>query len=256
MMGESVVHTTETLPVVGRSSIDLLDHPDVATHGAMVLIDKQPGWTSFDVVARLRSILRIRRIGHCGTLDPMATGLLQICIGPATKLVESIQSGVKEYLGSMRFGASTPSDDAETEIDHTYPFDHLTFDRLRSAAHDFVGTIDQIPPMYSARKVDGKRLYKLARRGEVVDRPSRSVTIELFEIESFTPPDADFRVVCSRGTYVRSLVRDLGTNVGSGAYMTALRRLRSGNYCVDDAVTVEEIAEWRRTGTDSSEPTS
>ncbi len=238
-----MIPSIDQLPVIGRDTIDLLDHVDAATTGALILIDKPSGWTSFDVVARLRTILRIRRIGHCGTLDPMATGLLQVCVGRATKLVETFQAGLKEYVGHFRLGGTTPSDDAETEVTQSLPIDHLTREIVETAAKTFLGTIDQIPPMYSARKVDGTRLYKIARRGETIERPSRSVDIHEFEIGDVRLPDVAFRVVCSRGTYIRSLVRDLGTAVGSGAYLTELRRTKSGSYRVDDAATLEALGE-------------
>ncbi len=243
----SVERTIDTVPIIGHSNLSLLRSVDLAVVGGMLLIDKPSGWTSFDVVARLRTLLRIRRIGHCGTLDPMATGLLQICVGPATKLVETFQAGIKEYLGTIRFGGMTPSDDAETEEEKTFPTDHVTLELLTASATQFVGTIEQIPPMYSARKINGERLYRLARKGKVVDRPPRQVTIERFDIERVDIPEVDVRVVCSKGTYIRSLARDLGSKVGSGAYLTALRRLRSGEHHIDDATTIDAIARIMQT---------
>lgn len=238
----TVTASIKDLPIIGKNSIVLLTRIDPAATGALLLVDKPSGWTSFDVVARLRTLLRIRKIGHCGTLDPMATGLLQICVGRATKLVDSFQTGVKEYVGTMRFGGTTPTDDAESDVAEEFPFDHLTRERLVVAATGFIGDIDQIPPMYSARKIAGTRLYAIARRGKTVERPPRPVRIDLFEIGKANLPEVDFRVVCSRGTYIRSLARDLGRAVGSGAYLTSLRRTRSGSFHVDDATTLEEIA--------------
>ena len=236
--------TIEDVAVIGKDSIRQLDAIELGIDGAMILVDKGPNWTSFDVVARLRSILRIKRIGHCGTLDPMATGLLQICIGPATKFVDSFQASEKEYVGTMKMGATTPSDDAETDVVATFPVEHLTSEMLHAAANVFVGEIDQIPPMFSARKVDGKRLYSIARKGEVIERPSRSVIIRMFKLTDIRLPEIDFHVVCSKGTYIRSLVRDFGAHVSSGAHLTRLRRTRSGEYDVKNALTIDEFAAY------------
>lgn len=231
--------------VITSHNLDHLLATDLATHGGVILVDKPAGWTSFDVVAKMRGILRIKRIGHCGTLDPMATGLLIVCVGKATKLADTFQAEEKEYSGTIHFGATTPTDDAESPEEEIFPVGHLTDSIVRSGTESFIGQSMQTPPMYSARKVGGERLYKAARRGEVVDRPARPITVSTFEITRYDLPDVDFRVVCSKGTYVRTLARDLGTRSGSGAYLTALRRTRSGSFLVDQAVTVETMQSLR-----------
>ncbi|MDB5034232.1 MAG: truB [Chlorobi bacterium] len=232
--------------VISRKNLGESPVDDVPEQGAILLIDKPKGWTSFDVVAKTRGIMRIRKVGHTGTLDPMATGLLILCLGKATKLVEEIQAGIKEYTGTIHFGATTPTDDAESEEQAHFPTDHLTEENIRAAAATFVGESMQVAPMFSARKVDGQRLYKLARRGETVDIPAKPVTIHQFEITSITLPDLRFRVVCSKGTYIRSLARDLAVMLGTGGYLTELRRTSSGTFHVDDALTIQELQEARR----------
>jgi tRNA pseudouridine55 synthase len=234
------------VPLLTARTLPLRSLPVDPAEGAVILIDKPKGWTSFDVVAKLRGILRIRKIGHAGTLDPMATGLLLVCVGRATKLVDTLQAGEKEYAGTIRFGATTPTDDAESEEDQRFPVDHLTEEIIRTAADGFIGDSLQTPPAFSARKVDGVRMYKLARKGEKVEVAPRAVTIRAFDIERYALPEIDFRIVCTKGTYIRSIARDLGARVGSGAYLTALRRTRSGDYNVDDAVTIEQLQMLRK----------
>lgn len=245
------VGTTAGVPIISRRMHAASTGPDgmaIGPEGAILLIDKPSGWTSFDVVAKSRGVLRIRKIGHTGTLDPMATGLLILCVGRATKLVERLQSEEKEYIGAMKFGAVTPTDDAESDESEVFPFDHLTAEAIGEEARTFLGESLQRPPMFSARKVDGQRLYKLARRGETVEVSPRQITVSAFDITDVDLPKARFRVVCSKGTYIRSLARDLGSRLGSGAYLTELRRTRSGSYSVDDALTLSELQELMRKG--------
>lgn len=218
---------------------------DIAAKGALLLVDKPAGWTSFDVVAKTRGILKVKKIGHTGTLDPMATGLLVLCLGKATKLADQIQAGEKEYEGTIHFGATTPTDDAESEENEQFPTEHLTPEAIREAAKEFLGESLQTPPMFSARKKDGQRLYKMARRGETVEVEPRSIVISEFNITDIALPDVRFSVVCSKGTYIRSLARDLGRRLGSGAYLTELRRTRSGEFRVEDAVTIGDLQALR-----------
>jgi len=214
--------------------------------GELLLIDKPKGWTSFDVVNKLRYRLRkltgIKRIkvGHSGTLDPMATGLLLIATGKATKQLTQLTGLPKSYTGTIRFGESTPSYDAETEPDKSYPTQHLTSELLQQTVEQhLLGEIEQRPPMFSAIKIDGKRLYKLARKGEQVEVPLRRVEVSRFELTEFRlPQEVDFEVAVSKGTYVRSLAHDLGQLSNSGAHLTALRRTDVGAYAIDDAYTV------------------
>jgi len=215
--------------------------------GETLLVDKPKGWTSFDVVNkirfRLRHITGVKRIkvGHAGTLDPMATGLLIICTGKFTKKLTDFQGLDKTYTGTLQLGKTTPSYDAETEADATFPTEHITDELLHEKTKQFTGDIEQIPPMYSAIKVDGKRLYKAARRGEVVERKPRNVRVDTFDLTRIELPEVDFSVTCSKGTYIRSLAHDLGQAVGSGAYLTALCRTRIGDFKLEDAWDLEEL---------------
>lgn len=232
-------------PLFSRSNLAGLTPEIIAEQGALLLVDKPIGWTSFDVVAKTRGILRVKKIGHTGTLDPLATGLLVLCLGKATKLADAIQAGEKEYTGTIRFGATTATDDAEGEEIEQFPVDHLTEESIRESAAGFLGESLQAPPMFSARKKDGQRLYKLARRGETVEVPPRPITIREFDITGIALPEVGFRVVCSKGTYIRSLARDMGERLGSGGYLTELRRTRSGTFGVEDAVTMDDLQKLR-----------
>lgn len=215
--------------------------------GEMILIDKPLEWTSFQVVNKIRWLLRKQfnlkriKVGHAGTLDPLATGLLILCVGKFTKKIEKYQAQDKEYTGTIRLGATTPSYDAETEVDETYPTDHINEELINKAIKKFIGTIQQQPPIFSALKKDGKRLYEYARKGEEVDIPSREIRIESFEITRISLPEVDFRVVCSKGTYIRSLAHDFGKAVQSGGYLTALRRTKIGQFDVENSQSIEEI---------------
>lgn len=203
--------------------------------GRLILIDKPFRWTSFDVVHKLRKVLGIRKIGHAGTLDPLATGLLIVCAGKFTKRINDYQGLEKEYTGTMVVGQTTPSHDLETLPTEPLPLHDLTMEQLLSARDRLTGLIDQVPPLHSAIKIDGERAYKFARKGIEKKIEPRKVEIRAFELTRIELPQIDFRIVCSKGTYIRSLVRDFGEMTGKGAYMSALRRTRIGDFRVEDA---------------------
>ena len=215
--------------------------------GSLLLVDKPAEWTSFDVVNKIRGHLRRAlgvkkiKVGHAGTLDPMATGLLLICTGKWTKKLADMQGMDKGYTGTLRLGATTPSYDAETEVDATYPTDHIEPEDLEAARRRLVGPQEQIPPVFSAIKVDGQPLYKRARKGEKVEVKARPVVIHEFELRRIELPEVDFYVSCSKGTYIRSLAYDFGQLLDSGAYLTALRRTWIGQYRIEDAWELEEL---------------
>jgi tRNA pseudouridine55 synthase len=211
--------------------------------GELLLVNKPYEWTSFDVVGKLRNSFKPLKlkVGHAGTLDPLATGLLIICTGKMTKQIDTFQAEEKEYTGTMVLGATTPSYDMETGADQTFDISNLTDDAIRNACEQFTGEIQQYPPAHSAIKIDGERLYEKARRGEEVELRLRSVTITEFEITRIALPEADFRVVCSKGTYIRSLVHDFGKALNNGAYLSKLTRTRSGNFKLEDAWEVADL---------------
>lgn len=210
--------------------------------GRVILIDKPLEWTSFDVVKKLKYKLDVKKIGHAGTLDPLATGLLILCTGKKTKTIDSIQAQEKEYEGTLVLGQTTPSFDLETEPTEANDISHLTEEDIKKATKAFIGDIEQIPPKFSAVKVNGKRAYLHARAGKEFTIKSRIIRIEAFDITDVNPPEVKFRVVCSKGTYIRSLADDLGQALGVGAYLSALRRTRIGDYHIDDAETIETVA--------------
>ncbi|MGR3809800.1 tRNA pseudouridine(55) synthase TruB [Jiulongibacter sp. NS-SX5] len=211
--------------------------------GCVVLVDKPLEWTSFDVVNKIRYSGKFKKVGHAGTLDPLATGLLILCIGRKTKQIESFQAQEKEYTGKLVLGKTTPSIDLETEFDAEYPTDHITKEQLEEARKAFIGDIEQTPPIHSAIKVKGKRAYEAARKGEDIKLKSRVIQITEFEIDVSNFPEIAFRVVCSKGTYIRSLVSDFGKKLESGAYMSELRRTRIGEFDVKDAEDVISLAD-------------
>jgi tRNA pseudouridine55 synthase len=213
--------------------------------GEVLLLDKPLTWTSFDVVRKVKNTLRPRKIGHAGTLDPLATGLLILCTGKKTKDIDQIQAQEKEYEGTFRLGQTTPSFDLETPVDAEQPYAHLTEAEIQAAVATFLGKIEQIPPVFSAVKVDGKRAYELARKGQEAEIKAKTVEIKAFELTRIALPDIDFRIVCSKGTYVRSLARDLGVALGCGAHLTRLVRTRIGEYRLADAWTVAEVQALR-----------
>jgi tRNA pseudouridine55 synthase len=209
--------------------------------GRVLLIDKPLEWTSFDVVNKLRYRLKTKKIGHAGTLDPLATGLLIICTGKMTKRIDEFQAQEKEYTGTFVLGQSTPSYDLETEVSEAQDISGISEDEIHLAAKKFIGTIQQVPPMHSAIKVDGKRAYKLARKGKEVELKPREIFIKEFEITSIDKPNVAFRVVCSKGTYIRSLARDFGQALGTVAYLSELCRTRIGDFKLSDALTIDQV---------------
>jgi len=211
-------------------------------NGRVLLINKPLTWTSFDVVNKLRYKLKMKKIGHAGTLDPLATGLLIICTGKMTKRIDEYQAQEKEYTGKFVIGKITPSHDLETPAEDIADVSAITDEQIHAAVKPFTGTIQQVPPMHSAIKVDGKRAYKLARKGKEVELKPREVTVSVFEITSIEKPVVSFRIVCSKGTYIRSLARDFGKTLGVGAYLSELCRTRIGEFKLENAVTLDEIA--------------
>jgi tRNA pseudouridine55 synthase len=209
--------------------------------GRVLLIDKPREWTSFDVVNKLRYKLKIKKIGHAGTLDPLATGLLIICAGKMTKKIEEFMGLEKEYTGTFVLGSTTPSFDLETEVTKVADVNHLSASTIKEATQKFIGLIDQIPPAHSAIRIGGKRAYELARKGEEAVLKPRQVEITEFEITDINLPTIAFKVVCSKGTYIRSLARDLGEALGVGAYMSSLQRTRIGPYKLEDALQIEQV---------------
>jgi tRNA pseudouridine55 synthase len=211
--------------------------------GQLLLVNKPYEWTSFDVVGKIRNSFKPLKlkVGHAGTLDPLATGLLIICTGKMTKQIDTFQAEEKEYTGTMILGATTPTYDLESEPEVKFDTSHLTDEQIKAACAQFIGDIQQYPPAHSAIKIDGERLYEKARRGEDVELRLRNVTISEFEITRIELPEVDFRVVCSKGTYIRSLVNDFGKALNNGAYLSKLTRTRSGNYRIEDAHEVLEL---------------
>ncbi len=216
--------------------------------GQILLIDKPLTWSSFQAVNKLKYILKRKydlpkkfKIGHAGTLDPLATGLLIVCTGKFTKRITEIQAQAKEYTGTIIVGATTPSYDLETEVDETFPTEHITAGLIQETVKQFIGEIDQKPPVFSAIKKDGKRLYEHARAGEEVEIAFRKTTIHEFEITKFDLPKIEFKVVCSKGTYIRSLAFDFGKALNSGAYLSVLRRTKIGDFSVENGISPEEF---------------
>ena len=213
----------------------------IPEEGTIILINKELRWTSFDVVKKIRNLIQVKKVGHAGTLDPLATGLLIVCSGKKTKQINIFMDLEKEYTGTMVIGKTTPSVDLETEINSEKSIEHISEEDVYSTALKFIGKLMQVPPMYSAIKKDGQPLYKMARKGEMVKIEPREVEAKEFEITGINFPEIQFRLVCSKGFYVRSLVYDFGKSLGVGAYMSQLERTRIGNFKLEDAQTVEEF---------------
>ncbi len=216
----------------------MIDFPE---EGKVLLINKELHWTSFDVVKKIRNLSRIKKVGHAGTLDPLATGLLIVCAGKKTKEISKFMDLEKEYTGSMVLGKTTPSVDLETEFNSDTSIEHISDDDVLNLTQEFIGTILQVPPVYSAIKKDGAPLYLKARKGEVVAIEPRAVELTEFEITRIQLPAIEFRLVCSKGFYVRSLVRDFGEKLGVGAYLSSLTRTRIGEYKLENAQTIDEF---------------
>ena len=214
--------------------------------GEIIVIDKPLGWTSFDAVKRIRGAIQRRlhlrkfKVGHAGTLDPLATGVLIVCTGRATRSIDALQNGVKEYVAHIRLGATTPSFDLETEIDRTFPWEHITREKVEEALRRFRGKIMQVPPVFSAVKIDGKRAYNYARKGKEVELKAKPLEIKEIELLECDLPVVVVRIVCSKGTYIRALARDLGEALGSGAHLVALRRTRVGDIAVGSCLTIDD----------------
>ena len=221
--------------------------------GEILYVDKPYGWTSFDAVKRIRGALLRRlgikklKVGHAGTLDPLASGVMIVTTGRATKQIEQLQAGVQEYIAEIALGATTPSFDLETEVDATYPTAHITRQLVEEALLRFHGTIEQVPPAFSAVKIDGRRAYDMARKGREVNLKPKTLVIDEIELLDFAPEKITVRVVCSKGTYIRALARDIGEALDSGAHLTALRRTRVGDVGIADCLTIDMVAELIRT---------
>jgi len=218
--------------------------------GEIIPIDKPLGWTSFDIVRKIRNeltrALKLKKlkVGHAGTLDPLATGLLVVCTGKATKRINEFQDTLKEYVATIKFGATTPSFDLETAIDTEYPVEHINEEIVKQVLDSFVGEIEQVPPIFSAKNINGKRAYTKARKGEKIELDSVKITIKSIEIIDFELPLLVFKILCSKGTYIRSLANDIGKATNSGAHLVALRRTKSGDINVENAVTIEMFTEY------------
>lgn len=220
--------------------------------GEIILVNKPYRWTSFDVIGALRSFFKKElampkiKIGHAGTLDPLATGLMILCTGRATKRIEEFMGLEKEYTGTFVIGATTASFDLEKPVDHVFPTEHITEGMINDALNSLTGDLMQLPPVFSAIKVNGKRAYKSARKGTELELQPRSVNVREFEITRLKLPEVDFRIACSKGTYIRAIARDFGQALGSGAYLSALRRTRIGTHAVSDAYEIEQFKELLR----------
>jgi tRNA pseudouridine55 synthase len=218
--------------------------------GEVLYFDKPLKWTSFAVVNKIRYHLcrklgvKKLKVGHAGTLDPLATGVMILCTGKATKRIEELQYHTKEYVATLELGATTPSFDLEHPVDATYPTAHITRERVEEVLRDFVGSIEQVPPAYSACKIEGERAYNLARNGEEVKLKAKTLVIDEIELLDYQLPSITIRVVCSKGTYIRALARDIGVALESGAHLTALRRTRVGDVRVEQCMQVDDFADW------------
>jgi tRNA pseudouridine55 synthase len=215
--------------------------------GQILLLNKEIGWTSFDIVKKIKNLLKEKfkikkiKVGHAGTLDPLASGLLIICTGKSTKIISSIQDQKKTYTGEITLGASTPSFDLETEINKTYNVSNITNKNIKEVSKTFLGEINQKPPLFSAIKIKGERLYKKARRGEIVEIKSRKVTVCSFDINTIDMPKFTFQISCSKGTYIRSIANDFGEKLGNAGHLSCLSRMKIGEYNLKDAITITEF---------------
>lgn len=217
--------------------------------GAVLLVDKPVDWSSFDIVKKVRNMITRRlgikklKVGHAGTLDPLATGLMILCTGRATKELETYQGLEKEYTATLFLGASTPSSDLETRVDQTFPTDHINPEKINQVLKEFMGESLQVPPLFSAKRIQGKRAYEFARKGEALTMQPQPIDISELEVLDFTSPELTLRVKCSKGTYIRALARDIGEALDSGAYLARLRRTKIGRFSVEEALTPKKIEE-------------
>ena len=209
--------------------------------GQVLLLDKPLDWTSFQLVKKVRYLVKVKKVGHAGTLDPLATGLLIICTGKFTKIIQGIQDAEKEYTGTFTIGATRPSYDKETEINEEFDITSITEEQILETAKEFIGVVEQVPPIFSAIKVKGKRAYEYARKGEDIKLKPRNVTIREFEITKIALPEISFRVACSKGTYIRTLADDFGKALNNGAYLSSLRRTKIGEYSIDNSIQIDEF---------------
>ena len=223
---------------------------DTLIEGHIFLIDKELSWTSFDVVKKVRFKLQNQfnikklKVGHAGTLDPLATGLVILCTGKATKQINDIQSLEKEYIANIKLGETTPSFDLETSVDHQFPVQHITKDIVINVLNEYEGELEQIPPVFSAKKYDGKRAYEYARRGEYIELKPKTIEIKEIHLTKFELPLITLKVVCSKGTYIRALARDLGMSLGSGAHLIGLKRKAIGSYKLENAIKISEFQNY------------
>ena len=239
---EKIAGTEEALQFVKLPQVKVTDEVrKTYEDGKVLLIDKPLHWTSFDAVRKIRNSLKIKKVGHAGTLDPLASGLLIICTGKFTKKINEYMAQAKEYTGTFTLGATTPTYDSESNPENFKEIGAITSAEIEAATKQFIGEIQQFPPIYSAIKKDGEALYELARRGEAVDLKARTIHIYEFEITEIALPIVHFRVLCGTGTYIRSLANDMGEVLGCGAYLSALRRTKIGEHHVDNALTMEGI---------------
>jgi len=216
---------------------------NIYEEGQVLLIDKPYEWTSFDVIQKIRSLIKIRKVGHAGTLDPLATGLLIVCTGKFTKRINEYMAQQKEYTGSITLGATTPTFDLESRPENAKDITGITADQIKSATQAFTGEIMQVPPMHSAIKKDGKRVYEMARRGEMIELEPRKLFIEAFDITAIDKPVVQFRVRCSTGTYIRSLANDFGAALGCGGYLSGLCRTGIGDFRLENAMSIQQLEE-------------
>lgn len=218
----------------------------ITNESGVILIDKPYRWTSFDAVNKIRNLIKKQtgkrfKVGHAGTLDPLATGLLIVCYGKETKNISQFMDFDKEYVATFKFGATTPCFDLEKPIDKTFSYEHITLEMVKDVLIKYTGEQEQMPPIFSAKQIDGKRAYKIARNGEIPDVKARDINIFKLELLEFKMPEIVVNIVCSKGTYIRALARDFGNELQSGAHLTALRRIRVGDYNVNDAIDFEQI---------------
>ena len=242
IMAKKVIPVSK-LPVISKSQ-SFPEDPETFSSGAIILMDKPQGWSSFDLVKYVRNRIPPKKVGHAGTLDPMATGLLILCSGKATKSISQIQLMEKRYVTTIRFGASTPSYDAATEIDETANWNHINASMIEEMVHsEFTGVVSQVPPIYSAIQIKGERLYKIARRGGSVEIEPREIVIHEIKVLDVSMPNVTLEILCGKGTYIRSLAHDLGIALGSRAHMIELRRSETGGFSVTDSLTPEQFDE-------------